>query len=321
MTEFDPDRDTGWFVRDDLRFMLFPGPKGAEVLNGLVTNEVTALAAGQGCYAVALTPKGKIIADLTILRRHDDLLVMVPAAAWNGWADMVRKYVNPRLTRYADVTGEWVRVDVIGPGAMELEAGDTAGAASYRHGSSPIGEGTGILAVVPDFGRPTRAVISDRAAQRAVEDALAARGFRAVTPAVAEFLRVEAGRPLWGIDMDDTMLAQEANMDELGAISYTKGCYTGQETVARLHFRGHVNKLLRGLQLDGDVLPPRGATLHREDGAAAGDTRSSVHSPRLGTIALAMVRREVEPGTTLTAQWEGGSARAVVTPLPFPAAR
>ena len=133
-----------------------------------------------------------------------------------------------------------------------------------------------------------------------------------------EIARVEAGRPEWGIDIDDTTIPQEANLDDLDAISYTKGCYTGQETVARVHFRGHVNKHLRGLMFEGEDPAPRTAALGDSAGKNVGDVRSGVSSPRLGAIALAMVRREVETGATLTATWAGGSREARLVRLPFP---
>ncbi len=115
--------------------------------------------------------------------------------------------------------------------------------------------------------------------------------------------------------MNEETLAQEANIDTLGGVSYTKGCYTGQETVARVHFRGHVNRHLRGLLSDHPI--STGSLLFADDGAAAGDVRSSVQSPRLGAIAIAMVRREIEHGAMITARWEGGEARAQVVELPF----
>lgn len=118
--------------------------------------------------------------------------------------------------------------------------------------------------------------------------------------------------------MDDTTIPQEANFDELGAISYTKGCYVGQEVVARVHFRGHVNKHLRGLLCGETEPPPTGATLLNDAGKSVGDVRSTAISPRLGAIALAIVRREVEPGATLAVHWEGGEAQADVSALPFP---
>ncbi|MEP6991901.1 MAG: hypothetical protein ABJA80_13300, partial [bacterium] len=120
---------------------------------------------------------------------------------------------------------------------------------------------------------------------------------------------------------------QEANFDELHAISYTKGCYVGQETVARLHFRGHVNKHLRGIHAAGLEAPPTGASLHDDAGLQVGDVRSTARSPRLGGIALAMIRREVTAGSSLTARWPSDVAdddapherRVEVTALPFAA--
>ncbi len=139
-----------------------------------------------------------------------------------------------------------------------------------------------------------------------------------------DIARVELGRPEWGADMDEGTIPQEANFDELDAISYTKGCYTGQETVARIHFRGHVNRHLRGLRLTaGGPMPPLRAGLVDAAGAAVGDVRSVVHSPRYGLIALAMIRREVEVGAPLRARWEStndqpaGETGATVEALPF----
>ncbi|HEX6631611.1 MAG TPA: glycine cleavage T C-terminal barrel domain-containing protein, partial [Gemmatimonadaceae bacterium] len=133
-----------------------------------------------------------------------------------------------------------------------------------------------------------------------------------------EVVRIEAGRPEWVIDVTDSTLPQEANLDELHAISYTKGCYTGQETVARIHFRGHVNRLMRGLRTTHDAPLPFGAQLVDATDRAVGDVRSATLSPRLGNIALAMVRREVEPGSMLDCRWPGGQAEVTVWQLPFP---
>jgi folate-binding protein YgfZ len=139
-----------------------------------------------------------------------------------------------------------------------------------------------------------------------------------------EVARVEAGRPEWGVDMDDATIPQEANLDGLGAISYTKGCYTGQEVVARVHFRGHVNKTLRGLRA-ASAPPPIGAALLDATGKAVGEVRTSLTSPRLGGIALGMVRREIEAGTSVTARWaddasgdiRAGETLVEVVTLPF----
>jgi folate-binding protein YgfZ len=132
-----------------------------------------------------------------------------------------------------------------------------------------------------------------------------------------DIARVEAGRPEWGIDIDEATIPQEANFDELHAISYTKGCYTGQETVARVHFRGHVNRHLRGLRLATPDLPPPRTPIADATGKAVGDVRSAALSPRAGPLAVAMVRREVAIGATVTARWEGGESDAQVVALPF----
>src|SRR5207247_6404333 len=131
-------------------------------------------------------------------------------------------------------------------------------------------------------------------------------GALAATSGVSEIARVEAGRPEFGVDIDDTTLAQEANLEELGAISYTKGCYVGQEVVARVHFRGHVNRFLRRIRFVTRPAPPKGAELVDETGKVIGDIRSAALSPRFGGVALGMVRREIPPGTTLQARWDGG---------------
>jgi folate-binding protein YgfZ len=134
-------------------------------------------------------------------------------------------------------------------------------------------------------------------------------------PATEEALdiaRIEAGRPVIGRDMDENTLAQEVDMDRLGAISYNKGCYTGQETVARVHFRGHVNRRLRGLRFTSDPVSS-GTELHDSEGKVIGTVRSAARSPRLGAIALALVRRELEPGDTVTADGH----QATVVELPF----
>ncbi len=298
------------------------GAKAAEVLTGLVTNDVLALAPGQGQYAVALNPKGKILADVRIFARAADLLVDVPPRAADGWWQLLRKFVNPRLARYEDRSAELRDLGLFGTRAHEIAAhlagvpaDELTALAPYAHRLSP--DGSMLVARVPDLGVEGFDLIvpagaADAVALRALELGATPAGL-----AVWRTARIEAGRPEWGLDIDDSTIPQEANFDELHAISYTKGCYTGQETVARVHFRGHVNRHLRGLRHDGDPLP-RLAQLVDDAGKVVGDVRSSTRSPRLGSIALAMVRREVVPPAELRAVWEGGAARVEVIALPFP---
>jgi len=172
------------------------------------------------------------------------------------------------------------------------------------------------VAHLPDFGVDGYRLLAVRDAFERLRDGVLRLGGRIVGPAATEAARIEAGRPLWGIDMDESTLPQEANLEALNAISYTKGCYTGQEVVARLHFRGHVNKRIVGLRIDGSAVPGRDTALSA-DGKEVGDIRSAVMSPRFGPIALAMIRREVNVGDSVAFAIDGIEAKATVAALPF----
>jgi folate-binding protein YgfZ len=162
------------------------------------------------------------------------------------------------------------------------------------------------LGDVPAFDLLLTPPLAERAFAMLDADAAVTEG----TEAALDVARIEAGRPRWGRDMDDNTIPQEANLGELGALSFEKGCYTGQETVARLHFRGHVNRYLRRVR--GEAALPGGAELRTDDGKVVGDVRSTAISPRQGPVAIAMVRREVPAGATLTAAADGAPAVAVV---------
>lgn len=303
--------------RSDRMRMWFPGDGGATALNGLVTNDVAALAPGAGCYAAALTAKGKVIADVRVLRQADGALVDVAPAPAPGWAAMIRKFVNPRITRYEDRSASSGTVGVYGPDAARLVGQVVPGVdlpvAPYAHVTVQRGSGTVTVLRSPDFGVEGHDLVIAREEVDTIIRQLTESGAVAATPAALEVARIEAGRPAWGAEMDENTLAQEVDMDRLEAISYSKGCYTGQETVARVHFRGHVNRLLRGLRFTGPALPSSGTPILDETGKSVGEVRSSAMSPRLGGIALALVRREVEPGATVMA----GDQPASVASLPF----
>jgi folate-binding protein YgfZ len=314
--------DAGSVDRTDRLRMTFSGAKAAETLTGLVTNDVLALEPGHGAYAAALTVKGKIVADLRIFRRvDDDFLVDVPAAASAGFLAMVIKYVNPRLARYTDVSADLACVGVVGPHARQVVAHALGASPSefdllpaYAHASVPFSDAAVTVARSPDFGVDGFDCFVRTADADALRGALRESGAAPADADALELLRIEAGRPAWGFDMTDDTLAQEANLDALQAISYTKGCYTGQETVARLHFRGHVNRYLRGLRAE---VIPAGPVVVAAGDRDVGDVRSRGISPRLGAIALAMVRREVETGATVTLRAGTVECAATVLDLPF----
>jgi folate-binding protein YgfZ len=293
------------------------GERAAEMVSGLVTNDVAALAPGQGCYAAALTAKGKIIADVRVFVEESSVLVDAPARAAEGWAAMVKKYVNPRVAPHTDESARLREIGIFGETARHVVAAVTGvqssaltALAPYAHVTVEIDGARVLVASVPELGVEGFELIVpvesyETLWRRAVDAGAVPAGLEAW-----EIARVEAGRPEWGLDMDEQTIPQEANFDELHAISYTKGCYVGQETVARVHFRGHVNKHLRGVRAPGVEPPPRGATRHDDTGTQVGEVRSAVRSPMLGGIALAMIRREVVPGAALLARWRDGAAEA-----------
>jgi len=314
--------DAGLVERSDRLRMTFTGAKAAETLTGLVTNDVLALEPGHGAYAAALTVKGKIVADVRVFRRaDDDFLVDVPAAASAGFLAMIIKYVNPRLARYADVSAGLACLGVVGPHARQVIAHALGTSPSefdllpaYAHAGVPFRGGSVLVARSPDYGVDGFDCFVRAADAGALRESLRESGAAPADAHALELLRIEAGRPAWGVDMTDDTLAQEANLDGLQAISYTKGCYTGQETVARLHFRGHVNRYLRGLRA-GSM--PEGPVAVFAGEREVGDVRSRGISPQFGAIAMAMIRREVETGTQVTLRAGTAECIATVTDLPF----
>ncbi|MCC7054089.1 MAG: hypothetical protein IT355_12565 [Gemmatimonadaceae bacterium] len=314
------------FDRSTRLRMQFTGAKAAESLTGLVTNDVLALRGGDGLYACALTAKGRIIADVRILAIAGadgagvgSYLVDANAAAGSGFAAMIRKYVNPRLATYTDVSSETRCLTLAGDRALALlrqVAGDASSldaleaGAAFTHVRATVGDADVRVVRAPDLGpRSTVDLIGDAAAVDAAGAALRAAG--AVDGGEIEWhrLRVMAARPEWGVDMDENTLAQEANMDALQAISYRKGCYTGQETVARVHFRGHVNRTLRRVAYPG-ALPAHGTELRDADGAAVGVSRSVALDDGGTGIGIAMLRREVQRDARLAWSDAAGATHA-----------
>ena len=299
------------------------GTRALETLAGLVTNDVQSLPPGRGQYAAALTPKGRIVADVRVfVRTETEAWIDAPPRAAAGWMGVMRRYVNPRLARVEEIGEATADLGVFGPraaaiAAAALDLDPAALDALDRYAHLPIGD-SGLVARVPDLGVDGFEMIvpADDGPRR--WQAMVDAGARPGGLAAWDIARVEAGRPEWGLDIDDTTIPQEANFDDLQAISYTKGCYTGQEVVARVHFRGHVNRHLRGLRFVCRDIPPRGAQIFGEGDKPVGDLRTAALSPRLGGVALAMIRREIPLGATVSIRWEGGECQGGVAALPLP---
>lgn len=291
------------------------GGEAAEFLNGQISADVLALTPGHGTYAALLTPKGKIISDLRVLAVDDDrdgpeLLLLCERGGLQALFDHLRRHLIGFAAEMHKRTLQQSLHSVIGPripSALTASLGD----APHDHVAATLGDAAVRLVRTP-LGVDVIAAAADAAA---VTGALVALGIPAADEDAAEIVRVEAGRPRLHHDMDESVMPAEAGIVEQ-AVSFTKGCYVGQETVARLHWRGRPNRHLRGLRLDAPV--PAGTVLV-DDGREVGRVTSSVVSPRLGPIALALVRREIEPGQTVRARPEGGEptgARAIELPFP-----
>ncbi len=312
----------GLLDRSERGKLALTGAGALEFLDGQVTNELGSLRPGTGCYAAFLTHKGKMLGDLRILAVSDDedasgdepgapaaLLLDTERVALQGLFDMIRRFRVGYEVELHKRTAERGLLSLIGPGATAIAAAEGLAEAEHANALVEIA-GIAALAVRTDVGID---LICAAASTPALSAALDARGARPVSERAAECLRVERGRPRYGVDLDDTVIPQEAGLNER-AVSFTKGCYVGQETVARLYYRGKPNRHLRGLQLSAPAAPGDELRLGERP---VGRVGSAVISPRLGPIALALVRREAPPGSTVGVGEAGASAEVLA--LPFPA--
>jgi tRNA-modifying protein YgfZ len=283
------------------------GPEAGDLLQGQLTNDVEALAPGAGCYAALLDRKGHMQADMRVLRVEDGAYWLDTETA-SGPA-VLRHLTTYRIGREVELDDETEArtiLSVIGPAAARAAGIETSGP-EHSHRSIEVA-GARCVAVATDLGVD---LICATEHAVAVLDALAAAGAPQVSEAAAEILRVETGRPRFGHEMTTETIPQEAGINER-AVSFTKGCYIGQETVARLHYKGKPNRHLRGLRLSGAASAGDAIALGDRE---VGHVGTFALSPALGPIALAIVRREAEPGADVTVGAAG--TRAEVAELPF----
>jgi folate-binding protein YgfZ len=303
----------GLLDRSERGKLALSGDGAAEFLNGQVTNELMTLLPGEGCYAAFLTHKGKMLGDLRILlvggESPDDspeLLLDTERSALQALFDMIRRFKVGFRVELHKRTLESGLLSLIGPQAGQVAGAEELGDAEHANARVRIGD-VQALAVRTDVGVD---LVCNAAETERLSGILRERGAVPVSEEAAECLRVERGRPRFGIDLDETVIPQEAGLNER-AVSFTKGCYVGQETVARLHYKGKPNRHLRGLLISEPALP--GEELRLGD-RTVGHLGSTAVSPRLGPIALALVRREAEPGAEVLV---GAHAKAEVVALPF----
>jgi folate-binding protein YgfZ len=313
----------GLLDRSERGKLALTGAGAVEFLNGQVTNELLDLGSGEGRYAAFLTHKGKMLGDLRILAVGDDpgrepteLLLDTERSALQALFDMIRRFKVGYDVELHKRTLECALLSLSGPRSGEIAASafactqEALPEREHDHARLQLpGQGAhAVRLIATDVGFD---VLCEAATTSGLRSALSDAGAEPVSEAAAEIVRVESGRPRYGIDLDESTIPQEAALNER-AVSFTKGCYVGQETVARLYYKGKPNRHLRGLRLSEPTAPGTPLTLGERQ---LGSVGSSVLSPRFGPIGLAVVRREAEPGATVAVGDTGPTA--VVVELPF----
>jgi len=303
--------------------LILRGAEAAEYLQGQLTNDVEGLGPGEGCYAALLDRKGHVQADMRVLNVSAVPLLDTVGERNSGaseaqalWVDTepealeiakrhLEMYKIGREVEVEDVTAERAILSLIGPRAVEI----AGGAALPEHACEETAvEGVACLAAGTGEGIDLIAAGADADALRAT---LLGRGAAEVGAEAAEIVRIEAGRPRFGAEMSSATMPAEAGIVER-AVDFEKGCYIGQEPVARLHYRGRPNRHLRGLELSAPAEPGAPLCLGEKQ---VGEVGSACFSPARGPLALAIVRREAEPGAELAVGEDGATARVV--DLPF----
>jgi folate-binding protein YgfZ len=277
----------GLVDRSEVGKLLLSGEQARAFLDGQVSNEIAALEAGHGRYAALLTNKGRMLGDLRVIAVDDDLLLLTERVALQALFDQVRRGLIGWQAELQKRTLELALFSLVGPRAEEIAR--SAGLPIPGPQEHDVVARDATAVVRTDLGLD---VLPPADQAEAVRRALLDAGAVEAPEAAAEIVRVEHGRPRYGLDLDDTVMPAEAGIVDR-AVSFTKGCYVGQETVARLHWKGKPNRHLRLLRLTAPATSGDAVVAEDRD---VGRVGTAVVSPRLGPIALAVVRREVAVG-------------------------
>ncbi|MQA30566.1 MAG: aminomethyl transferase family protein [Luteitalea sp.] len=307
--------------RGGLGRIVVSGQDRASYLQGLLTNDIAALKAGQGCYAAYLTPQGRMITDLWVYELGDVLLLTLPREVKDAVLAKLDQFIFTEDVQLGDVTDTFDHLAIVGPEAAQMLSGVLSVAPELlrlpEHGNlrAELEGHPVIVLAVGDLGEAGYDVLADGPVMDSLRNRLLAAEAAELDAAAAEALRIEAGVPRFHVDMDEDTIPLEAGI-ETRAISLTKGCYVGQEVIIRVLHRGHgrVARKLVGLTFEAGALPAAGSRL-QADGKDVGNVTSCAWSPALGrSIGLGYVHRDfVAPGTDLTA----GAITARVAAVPF----
>lgn len=298
--------ECGLLEHPDREWLSVSGADAAEFLHGQVTNEIEALEPGSGCYAALLSRKGRIQTDMRVLRSGPDELLIETGAATRPM--LLKQLKMHKIGRKVEVAeSDRIVLSLVGPGATEV-SGLAPGEENDFTEARVAGADCLVVTTALGLDYICRADDAD-----AVREQLQADGGVPVSVEAVEILRVEAGRPRFGAEFSDASMPAEAGIVDR-AVSFTKGCYIGQEPVARLHYRGRPNRHLRGLRFTG---PAANGDTVRLGERELGRVGTSVLSPASGRIGLAVLRKEAEPGGLVTVETGAGEIEAEVVELPF----
>ncbi|HKO39143.1 MAG TPA: glycine cleavage T C-terminal barrel domain-containing protein [Solirubrobacterales bacterium] len=287
--------------------LVVSGPEAAEYLQGQLTNDIEVIEPGDGAYAALLDRKGHMQAAMRVLRPGDgsELLIDLEPAGLEAARRHLGMYKIGREVEVVDESEGHTLLSLVGPRSVEIAG--TAALPENACQTTTLG-GAQCVAVGTASGVD---LLFAAAKREPVRDALLDAGAVEASPEAAEILRIEAGRPRFGAEMGTETMPAEAGIVEQ-AVSFTKGCYIGQETVARLHYKGRPNRHLRGLRFSRPAQRGEALRLGEKEVGAVG---SAAVSPALGPVGLAIVRREAEPGTTLAVGEDGVTAEVVALPF------
>lgn len=310
-------------ARPDVKTLRLVGPDRVRFLNGMVSNDVAALAPGQGVRAVKTSSKGRVEALVRVRATSDALFIDARAAVAERVRATLDQFIIMDDCAISDVSDARDVVSLVGPDSARVLDAAGLGAPALPLGAlAPhafASAGDVVIVADPTLGVPAFELHAPAGQGDALAERLVAVGATPISSEALEILRIEAGVPVDGRELDDETFPMEARLES--AISFSKGCYIGQEVIARATNFGGVKHILVGLVVDGDALPEEGAPVF-VDGSdvRVGELTSIARSPTLGrTIALGYVRRTEEaPGTrVVVASAAHGRLGATVAALPF----
>jgi tRNA-modifying protein YgfZ len=288
------------------------GPGALTCLQGLLTNDLERPGDGSLVYGALLTPKGMIVVDAWVLRQGDTFTLVMPESGRPAALELFTRQLPPRLARATDLTDGATVAWLLGAHAFQALA--KSGVGSPESAGRVVSVGGELspvsVALAPESAPFVALVVGLTPAVEPLVARLESAGAERGDETDLHAARVLSGWPALGAEIDERTLPQEVRYDEIGGVSYTKGCYLGQETVARVHFRGHTNRELRGLRwTDGEPLDGRAIVLGEKE---VGSVRSTL-ALEDRVLGLGVVRREVEPGERVVA----GGRNATIVGLPF----